>query len=284
MKITAVFVAYNPDLEILNKSIDIISRQVDDIVIVDNSESSVLCNDKELNDRDNVYIHILNKNLGIAKALNIGYQKAIDLQSDWVLSMDQDSIVGDNLIDEYQDFLSRHNSEKIGALMPSFYLCNNAVSIIGGKDEQSEDYMTSGSLVNLQAYIKSKGFADQLFIDMVDTDFGFKLILNGYKLFRLGSIVMHHNIGAAKDITIAGKHLFYITNHNYIRRYYITRNLLYIKKIYGNRFRNYSSPWYRIFKSIIRITAFEKDKLRKFRSIYWGIVDYKINRYDKYPH
>lgn len=283
MKLSAVYVTYNPDMDILKKSLETILELVDNIIIIDNSESDNWLNDF-LYDNETIHIAKLNSNLGIAKALNIGYNLALESGSEWVLSMDQDSYVPTFIIDVYNEYIEKHQDKKIGALMPSFYLCHNAVNIIGGQDEECEDYMTSGSLVNLQAYKEVGGFNDELFIDMVDTDFGFKLIQHGYSIVRLKDVVMNHNIGNSTDISFLGKHLFYITNHNYIRRYYITRNLLYIRKIYKDQFKEYASPNLRILKSIIRIVLFEKDKLRKLESVRLGIKDFKNNRYGKYPY
>lgn len=283
MKLSAVYVTYNPDMGILKKSLETILQLVDNIIIIDNSESDNWSNDFKY-ENDKIHIENLKDNLGIAKALNIGYNIACESGSDWVLSLDQDSFVPTFIIDVYKEYIEEHPDKKIGALMPSFYLCPNAVNLIGGRDEECEDYMTSGSLVNLQAYKEVGGFNDELFIDMVDTDFGFKLIQLGYSIVRLKKVVMNHNIGNSTDISIFGKHLFYITNHNYIRRYYITRNLLYIRKIYKNQFKDYSSPYLRILKSVIRIVLFEKDKLRKLNSVSLGIKDFKNNRYGKYPY
>lgn len=283
MKLSAVYVTYNPDMGILKKSLETILQLVDNIIIIDNSESDNWSNDFKY-ENDKIHIENLKDNLGIAKALNIGYNLAYVSGSEWVLSLDQDSIVSSTIIDVYQEYLNKHPQKKIGALMPSFYLCPNAVNLIGGNDEECQDYMTSGSLVNLKAYKEVGGFSDELFIDMVDTDFGFKLLQHGYKIERLKDVVMNHNIGNSTDISVLGKHLFYITNHNYIRRYYITRNLLYIKKIYNNQFKEYSSPKLRIFKSLIRIILFEKDKWRKLKSVRLGIKDFKNNRYGKYSY
>lgn len=284
MVISAVYVTYNPDVDLLIKSLAIIEKIVDDVIIIDNSENPEWINKTTIKNDPNVKLLQLHENCGIAKALNIGYNQAIANKSDWALSMDQDSIVDFDIIDKFKAFIENNQNERIGALMPSFYLCPNATKLKGGKDMETFDYMTSGSLVCLKAFKETGGFTDELFIDLVDTDFGFKLIKKQYKIFRLGGIVMHHNIGNSKSISVAGRHLFYVTNHNYIRRYYITRNLLYIKRKYGSQFKEYANPKYRIFKSIIRIIVFEKDKLRKFRSIYYGIKDYCNNRYGKYSY
>lgn len=282
MKVAAVYVTYNPQIEFLKMSLNLVKDQVDHVYIIDNSDITANC----IYDLGDSFCTVIScgGNIGIAKALNLGLQEALNKNYDWVLSLDQDSLLPKSTIKEYNKFIIQNKHVKIGALMPSFYLCPNAIKLIGDNEEECHDYMTSGSLVNLKAFKKCGGFTNELFIDMVDTDFGFKLIQNGYKIFRLKNIVMHHNIGNSTDITFVGHHLFYITNHNYIRRYYITRNLLYLKKKYKNQFKEYNSPWFKISKSIIRIVLFEKDKFRKLISICYGIVDYQNQSYGKYSH
>lgn len=248
---------------------------------MDNSEKTDI-KSYDILSQHNIRILSTNGNTGIANALNIGCQEAIKNGAEWVITMDQDSLVQKDIIKCYTKYLNHTSFNKIGALVPSFSLCPDSKLIIGGKDESVEDYMTSGSLINLNAYQKIDGFNEDLFIDMVDTDYGFRLLLNDYKIIRIGNIFMQHNIGNAKDISFLGKHLFFITNHNYIRRYYITRNLLWLAYVHGLSFSKYNHPYYQIFKSIVRLTLFENDKLRKLKSVIRGFKDYKRHRYGKY--
>lgn len=284
MKIIAVYVTYNPEINILDKSINSLENQVEEIIIVDNTEDKN--NQQAIGALAKKYSKItlitLGENKGIASAMNEGYGLAIRKKADWILSMDQDSILPPETISQYQEFIERTNSRQIGALLPSFFLCPTAVNVRGGEDKKEIDYMTSGSLVNAKAFLEVKGFEDKLFIDLVDRDFGLKLILAGYSMYRLGNIIMNHNIGNAKDITFFHKHLFYITNHNSIRRYYISRNLFYIAEKYGKLFPKFSHPNYAILKSVIRIIFFENNKIPKLQSVVRGIVDYRKNKYGKY--
>lgn len=257
-------------------------KQVDKIYIIDNSDIDDLVSLKKLADPFTYYK--CDGNQGMGKGLNIGYQFAIRDGFDWVLSMDQDSLIDGNLIKKYTEFINNNINERTGALMPSFRLCPNSTTIIGGYNSIVKDYMTSGSLVNLNAYEEVGGFDEKLFIDLVDTDFGIKLLLSNWKMYRIGNVVMNHNIGNAKEIRLFGHHLFYITHHNYLRRYYITRNILELKKRYSKSFPLLNNSSSKIFKSLIRIILFEKDKLRKLKSVYYGVRDFYNDKYGKYNY
>lgn len=280
MRIAAVYVTYAPDIEFLRQSMSLVAPQVDHIYIVDNSE--VTPEELfELSD-NNCTVLSCGGNTGIANALNIGYTAALKSHFDWVLSLDQDSVVPDNIISIYIRNLQVGDNKHIGALVPAFHLCPDASIISGTVAGEVTDYMTSGSLVNLKAFQTVNGFEEKLFIDMVDTDFGLKLIDNGLKIIRIPEVVLTHNIGNATEIKLFGKHIGFITHHNHKRRYYITRNVLYLSQKYGNRFPEFGHPYFKILKSLIRLILFEKQKTLKLKSVVQGISDYRNNRYGKF--
>lgn len=273
-KIAAVYVTYNPSIELLRKSVDSVNPQVGHIIIVDNTDNSKIKAILKTFSNDQITIYDCEGNKGIAYGLNRGYELAINKGFDWVLSMDQDSIMPENTISTYTEYIDGNQNIKIGALMPALTICNGSNRIIGKEAEELSDYMTSGSLVSMNAFLNTKGFKEDWFIDLVDTEFGLQLLQNEYKIIRIPSVVMHHNIGNAKDVTVFGRHLFYITRHNWIRRYYISRNLFYLAQAYPSN-PVYPNPNKQILKSLCRIIFFENDKFRKLKSVIRGIKDYR---------
>lgn len=97
MKIVAVVIWFNPNKSMF-ENICSYSKYVFKTIIIDNStiDNSVLIEANE-----NIEYISLNKNFGIAAALNIGYKRAEALESDWVLTMDQDSSFSDIDIKNY---------------------------------------------------------------------------------------------------------------------------------------------------------------------------------------
>ncbi len=73
-----------------------------------------------------------------------------------------------------------------------------------------------------------------------------------------------------------------MTNHNAIRRYYITRNRFYVWKKYKEYF-----PWFinyeknRTIKEIIKLLLGEDDKILKIKMIIQGYWDFKKNKFGK---
>lgn len=280
MKIAAVYSTYNPDIDLLQASIKNLPNQINTVIIVDNSPIHYPENFKLLKSHK-IIILATEGNTGIANALNLGCRQALEEGADWALTMDQDSLVPDNILEAYEKYILNVKGQKVGALVPAFRLCPNAKKISHQDKNTCDDYMTSGSLVNLDAYNKVKGFNEDLFIDLVDTDFGLKLLDYGYQIFNVGEVVLSHNIGNATELTFLGKHIAFITHHNYIRRYYITRNLLWLAKEHGRKYPKHNHPYWKILKSIIRIIVFEDNKLLKLQSVRKGIKDFKKGNYGR---
>ncbi|WP_455755653.1 glycosyltransferase [Sulfurimonas sp.] len=274
MNICGTIVLYNPTDEIF-LNIDSYINAIDKLIVVDNSEIQ----NKEIIDQLKAkytnYIYINNNdNLGIATALNIACDKAIELGYEWILTMDQDSrFINFNA---YLECLSNIKEKENISL-----LCANH-KLIGEVDEKSichSRYMdfviTSGCFLNLSLFNTIGRFNDELFIDEVDHDYCARSNILNYKIIELLNIKLEHLIGYNKNN---------VAQHNYIRTYYITRNILYMSKKYGNFFQQYR---YRriiytyVYRQFFRILRKEEDKFRKLHYLFLGVIDFIKNKYGK---
>ena len=141
--------------------------------------------------------------------------------------------------------------------------------------EECLELMTSGSVINLEAYKKIGGFKDWLFIDCVDTDYCLNLLNHKYQVLRLNNVIMKHSLGDLTLHRFLGK-TYDCFNHNPIRRYYIVRNNLYIYEMYHDLYPEYCDHLIRCQKGQVkRILVFEKDKFKKLKMMYKGYKDYK---------
>lgn len=96
-RVVAVVITYNPELERLKKNIASLLPQVQKIIIVDNGSKNIHSIEETFN-VEKVYTKKLKKNVGIAKAQNIGFNEAKSYSADWVLTMDQDSILASDAV------------------------------------------------------------------------------------------------------------------------------------------------------------------------------------------
>ena len=278
--IAAVVVLYNPDkniVENLNSYIDCVEK----IYVIDNSNFSNASLFQDLPFAHKLE-YVFNKgNLGIAKALNIGCELAIQQGMKWVLTMDQDSkflnlnaVIVNQIYNMKDDSIALYYPTYLieGIVYDKYIKENNAPIVV----------MTSGNFINLSIYKSIAGFEDKLFIDYVDIDYCLKIKVAGYKIAQLPDATLVHELGQSKHVSFLSKKAI-VTNHSSLRRYYITRNRLYVHKKYKNISSVFNKIEKRIFiNDILKIILFEDDKILKFKSIVRGYLDYRKNKFGVY--
>lgn len=274
MKIPGVVVLYNPtngDLQNINSYIE----YVDKLYVVDNSDKPL----KETFDKKIEYI-FNNGNLGIAKALNIGVEKAINDGYNWLLTLDQDSVLNKGIFEEVFKVIENEDTSDAAIITP-WHKTKLDVEKPTQKIDYPLDVMTSGNFVNLDVVKKIGNFKDELFIDGIDIEFCLRIKKYNYKIIRLNYIEMEHNLGDIEYHKLFGKN-WMCTNHNYIRNYYMARNYRYIKDEYIDVAPEFCKTLVKYKGIMFKIFMFEKDKYRKIRNIFRGILDYKKGIKGKY--
>ena len=277
MKLAGVVVLYNTSEENL-KNIDNYIDSLDKLYVVDNSDDDVI---RVKNNKKIEYIK-LGENSGIAHALNVGAEKAIEEKYKYLLTMDQDSKITCEIVNKMKDYLKNNqDDDKIGLVSPYQDIDSKEV-IADCEAENMIEVMTSGNIINLDAYKKIGGFKDWLFIDCVDTDYCMNLHRHGYKVLRLNKIIMKHELGNLVVHKLFGKE-YPCYNHNPIRRYYIVRNNMYINQMYKDMYPEYCAWLIRVQKGQVkRIIVFEKNKIKKLSMMYRGYKDFKKGIKGKY--
>ena len=149
----AGIVTYNPDLDRLKDNLNAICFQVNKIIIVDNGSN----NYDEIESFENSYsnLKILHNdvNVGIAKALNQIGDFADYNGYNFFLTLDQDSIAGDNLVAELK---SCFKDNCIGMVCP--YINRNNDYKFNDRVSEVFSCITSGCMVNTHAWKSIDGF------------------------------------------------------------------------------------------------------------------------------
>ena len=265
--ICGVTVLYNPTEEIF-ENINSYLKELDKLYIVDNSEEkNEKLKNKIIEFSSKIKYIKLNGNEGIAKALNIAKNKAIKEDYDWLLTMDQDSKFENEDFSKMLDLVKKNFKKNIAIFSPFHKTIGSNYE--NKKIIEKDTVMTSGNLLNLKIAKKIGDFEEKFFIDEVDHDYCYRIRKANYKIIVLNEVILNHGLGNIKKYKI-----FLVTNHNYIRRYYITRNRLYMIKKYSFLKKIYIKN---IIKDLIKIVLVEKDKIKKLKMIYLGIKDFKNN-------
>ena len=277
VKIAGVVTLYNPtDNDIAN--INTYLKDIDRLYIIDNTEGN---DNKERIPKSKKIKYIFkNENLGVATAMNIGAEEAIKEGYNWLLTMDQDTTFKPGVMDKLKEVIETKDMKKVGIVTPW-----HNTKLIDKKPKEEfddpHDVMTSGNIVNLDIWKKIGGYKDYFFIDGIDIEYCMNLHKNGYKIMRVNSVEIDHNLGDIFYKNIRGR-LFLCTNHVPIRRYYIMRNYHYIKDMYLDIDPGYCYSLVSQKHNMIGVLLFEKQKFSKIRMYLKGYRDYKRGVKGKY--
>jgi len=272
LTVNGVVVLYHPDSSIV-ENIQSYIDSIDKLYVVDNSgfiDSEVVAEIEKINK----CIYVNNgKNIGLARALNVGAEMALDNGADWLLTMDQDSRFQDGTLMHIIQWLNDNDASDVGIVTPVHKTFGYSTKVCNGLVDAST-VMTSGNLLNLEAYVEVGPFREDFFIDYVDHEYCFRLMNFNYKILIHCDSILEHNLGVSKYVNFFGFSVIY-TNHNRVRRYYITRNRLSILKEYW-----LTQPVYCIkdiknfFTSWLKIVLFDKNAIAKQKSILLGVLHF----------
>lgn len=266
--VIAGIVTYNPNLDLLLDELTALEKQHVQIVVVDNFSKNIAEIEKAVSETKNATIVKNKENFGIAKALNQVFNFAEKVKAEWVLTLDQDSLVIDNVA-----ALADYASElKCGIISPKIvYKGKSDTTDRSSKSLEDKDWViTSGSLTNFEAWRGVGGFDEKMFIDLVDFDFCYRIKQKGYRVIQNNNILMHHHLGELR----VRRFLFWkinVGNHSSLRKYYMSRNCFYLRKK-----NEVSKRWSsRKFWLLILESLYEKDKCKKIAAIFRGRKDAK---------
>lgn len=267
VNVLAGIVLFNPDMERLKQNISAILPQVDKLVLVDNG--SDIFDVTSIQDEDIVYLRN-EKNIGIASALNQIMQYAYDNGYDWALTLDQDSVVADNLMVVYSGIADKEN---IGIVCCKT-VDRNFKELDEDKtfaDHEVKYCITSASLTNVKGWKQVGGFDESMFIDWVDWDICIALRHAGYKIIKTDHTHILHELGTNTRLKHIGKFQIMILNRSAIRYYYVARNWIYLGRKWHDE--NLFIKILQVIKMLLVALMFENNKRKNFIAFYKGTID-----------
>lgn len=272
--VCAVIVTYNPQPTFID-NIVAVAEQVGHVVVVDNGSCGETQQHlQELETRLGCKVIRNHQNLGIAAALNLGVNHAIEAGFDWIATFDQDSHVSDGFISQMlETYQQAAHPEKVAIVAPTYVDRESGIRVQSTQRSNGEiiTTMTSGSMIPTSAIQVLGAFDESLYMDYVDTDFCLRARQKGM-LIPQSPAVLSHSLGRTTFHRFLGIR-FGVTNHSANRRYYITRNRLRLLKRYAADW-----PWvWREIKAMLlqsaKVVLIEDDKGRKIRAMVAGTFD-----------
>lgn len=273
-KVCACIVTFNPDMKLFSQCLVAIKKQVERVYVFDNGSKNV----SELMENLTKDIKAIysEQNLGIAKALNELCKVAEKDGFDWIITMDQDSICGDKMV---ETLLAHTDKERVGIIAPRVEFRSGGKLIHETKNkgravEEIRACITSGSLTKIEAWKKVGGFDEGMFIDHVDNEFCTHLVIEGFSILRDNNAVLYQRAGEMKYLTLPGGKKILLPYYSEFRNYYICRNTVYYIRKYRMDI-DYRHEWMTFLYSQIVKVLFEGNRIGTIRSTIKGIRDGK---------
>lgn len=224
------------------------------------------------------------KNYGIARALNEGIIFAKKNDFKWVLTMDQDSVAENKMVDKLLECAKFYaNNSRVVSFSPNIFY---AREIYQNRKIKSKLYqkrltvITSGNLLNVNIFNKFIRYEEKLFIDSVDFDFCLKLHMNKYIIIRCNNVFLFHEMGEIRFKKIFGFTIHYHI-HSPTRKYYMMRNNIYIFKKYFLKY-----PWFCLKKQLfiiifcIQSLTLEVNRMLNLKYLFKGFLDGIFNEFN----
>lgn len=272
MKLVAIVVIFNPNLEEVIANILSYIDDVEKLLLYRNSKTDIITA-KELEPFIYKLEYLGNgDNVGIASALSSGAKWMIDNDFTHLLTLDQDSYFDSGQLRKFRLLVANSQTQDVGIYAANPSNRGNLTYDSSSQYVEVADAITSGSIFSRLVFEECGLFANELFIDAVDYEFCYRaLSLKGLKTIVYPEVVLKHEVGYPHKI------IFGLTCDNYsaFRTYFIIRNHIIIWKRYPRLFPyKYKKTLIKmhVIYRLITIILGEADKLMKIKAISVGII------------
>lgn len=274
--ICVVYVTYEPNFNLLRRSIESISNQVEMVILIDNSIKN---NEVKFFESVNVKVFNLGQNIGIAAAQNIGIKKSIELGAEYIVLSDQDTTYPPDYVKKMLAVFNKY--EDIAAVAPKF-IDSQKKSVDGfisltpvffkqffppsGLHEVLQA-IASGKVIKTSVLSKVGLMDADLFIDWVDLEWCWRARAAGFKIIGNADVAIQHQLGdGSVDIGFREVNL-----RSPMRHYYITRNAFYLalySKVLDVPHR--INLFFRSFRYIVGFPVLAKPRLKNLKAVTLG--------------
>jgi len=193
-----------------------------------------------------------------------------------VMTMDQDSRWESEHLERYIAYADGYAEvEKVGVFSPrQDYTGRTRQYAL--RYEQKIAVMTSGCLLSEKGFATTGGFREELFIDEVDNEYCMHVHRLGMQVVIINDILLKHQLGSPRVIRLFGIWRKEYTYHAPFRYYYITRNILYLNRLYPE-YRRFNNK--RLRKMLKRVVLYHRGhRIEILRMCLKGWRDYCAGR------
>jgi rhamnosyltransferase len=266
--VCAVVVTFHPDPSELRGVLEQAAAQTDRVVVVDNTPAAegpsparscvTEVETTPARERRKAPVRLIEpgRNLGLARAYNLGIAEAEAGGCALVLFLDQDSVLQpgaiDRLIEQWATAdgtvgaVSCENVEQVAARLPTDRLLEKIRSGPRGhrggpaapapddRPRETRLFTNSGTLIPVDTIRRVGGFNERLFLDAVDYDFSLRLRDDGLKLLLAPGAKVTHRMGEQYSRRLFGSKVE-VRTYPPRRSYHIVRDTLWFGRDWFRR-------------------------------------------------
>lgn len=266
-RILAVVIAYYPDMSMLTKNMKAFVEQVDKVIVWDNTpggDSDLACQSLPGGEKTERMSED-GKNMGISYVLNRIWHYAAEHGYDYLLTMDQDSLLSNFAL--YVEETVRATDAPQGIYCPQ----------VGRKTKGNELYqrvdygITSGTLVSIDILNRLGGYREDFFVDGIDIELCLRAKRNGIGTYMVTNCQLEQRFGNPKTTRILG-HDNHTLNYSPRRLEEIVKTHLILLRDYPCSFSLRKKMIMTYFWKLPQKVLFlEEDKWNKFKAMGRGI-------------
>jgi rhamnosyltransferase len=222
----------------------------------------------------------LGDNYGIAHAQNCGITWAREHAASEILLMDDDSIPSETLV---KDLLDTRRDYKVQPVVVSARIISSEGKDMSNRAADNSvtltpcsDLTSSGTLIPLTVFDQVGLFDEQLFIDCVDFEWGWRVRARGLPLLLCNRVKLQHRLGEG---TRMGMRI-----PSPIRHYYQYRNVSKMIVCSKAPLRWRLSQLLRLPVKLFLIALLADHRSKRLRYAAWGLRDFLLGRTGRFNH
>ncbi|GAA4029842.1 hypothetical protein GCM10023063_09850 [Arthrobacter methylotrophus] len=280
-KVAAVVTAFRPTSQLI-ESVSSLRRQLATVVVVDDGGGPGFDQIFDAAADAGAMVLRLEKNSGIASALNAGIDLARTKAVEYIITVDQDSLLSAEYVRRLVDAADSAAAAGVtpGLVSPA-RIHGNPVKTAGSKSgvPLGREPIQSGLLIPVSTLDIIGNFWDGLFIDLVDTEYYFRALDAGLPTV-LADAEFEHSLGSFVDANIWGRDIRYQNRALKVRiaaswrYYYIFRNRILV----GRRYAKVHPVWIiggllLDLRHLLFVTVLAPGRSARLSSALRGLVD-----------
>ncbi|MBT2500324.1 glycosyltransferase [Agromyces sp. ISL-38] len=233
VRVIAVVPTYHPDASVVQRLLAL-ADQVDQVVVVDDGSGPSADEHLERVAAEGIVVERLERNSGIAAALNTGVRRALADGADYVVNVDQDTDLPPGYVATALSLFAKSNAvTRLGIVCVD--AVNGAPALPTWVSPEGfglvPEAIQTGFVISRECLETAGLFDERLVIDCVDTEYCLRVRDSGFRIAVAKGTDIRHSIGRRAELRPFGVPLRHASGgiatyqyHSPFRRYYIARN------------------------------------------------------------